>query len=138
MYIHFTERTQARVLPSSNTHKVTLQTSENNGHMTYAAQLWSEEGKCYELKILPIYRMGTKSLMEHSGFARVEICEMRENDWMLYRLAYMNMVTCKRDLTQSVANEVREALEQIHVINDFEPLTIEFRENGIQRSIHAF
>ncbi|NGZ68928.1 hypothetical protein G6Z92_18605 [Vibrio aestuarianus subsp. cardii] len=138
MYYHLNERTQSRVLPISTTHTVTLNPTEKSGHVQYVAQLWSEEGKCYELKILPIYRLGTDSLMSVSGSARIEICEMRKDDWMLYRLVYTNIVECRRDLAQGVANEIRDALEQIQVIGQLEPLEINFRENGIKRSITAF
>ncbi|ELA9367526.1 hypothetical protein QUN99_003416 [Vibrio parahaemolyticus] len=138
MYYHLNERAQSRVLPTSTTHTVTLNPTEKNGHIMYAAQLWDEQGTCYELKILPIYRLGTNSIMALSGSARIEICELRENDWMLYRLAYTNTVESKRDLAQAVANEIRDALERIRVIGQLEPLEINFRENGIKRSITAF
>ncbi|EII5635340.1 hypothetical protein LHO91_003532 [Vibrio cholerae] len=138
MYQHLTERTQPNVLPQLEIHKITLQTTEKSGHIAYNAQFWSEQGKCYELKLLPIYRKGTTSLMDFAGSVRIEICEIRKDDWMLYRLAYTNLVECKHDLAKNVAQEIRNALEQINVIAALAPLQIEFRENGIQRSFHAF
>lgn len=127
----FSQPTVAHVLP---TFSLTLEVKEQSNHCLYTS-IFEANGKKFELKILPIYRKGTFSILESSGSARVEICEIRKNDWVQYRLAYTNIVEASNDLGRCVAREINAAFVQLHIIKEYETTNVEFNENNTLRSI---
>lgn len=86
---------------------------------------------------MPIYRSGTTSLLDKSGAVRIELCEIRENDWMLYRLAYTNTIKSNRNLGSEVISDLSNALARLGLISRFKELRLEFHQDNALRSISA-
>jgi hypothetical protein len=127
----FTQRQAGEYLTTT----INLEVCEREGHTKYKANFTAKNGREYELKILPIYRSGTKSLMDFSGSARIEICEKQNSGWKLYHLCYTNVIKANRDLSGSVLADLSLALTRLGVIESFMPLSVDFKESGIARSI---
>jgi hypothetical protein len=79
---------------------------------------------------MPIYRNGSKSLLDYRGEARIEVCELRPNDFMKYRVVYSNVCESKLDLGRDVLSELNEALIHLNVLNEYDLMNLEFRENN--------
>lgn len=118
------------------TRAMTLKVIDHGTHSTYKS-IFRANGKVYELKVLPIYRAGTYSMLDMKGSARVEICEKTKNDWVQYRLAYTNLVKANFDLGRSITSEINKALIQLNIMNEFDAIRVEFEEKNALRTIAA-
>lgn len=115
-----------------------LEVVEHDGYNTYKSEFTANDGRIFELKVMPIYRSGTTSIVSMSGGrARIEICEKRKNDWMLYRLAYTNVIESKTNFSQNVVQEVSRAFVQLKIVPEYEPMRLDFFECGRVRSLVA-
>jgi hypothetical protein len=113
---------------------IRLTTKDKGGYMDYEANIFTGS-KEFQIRIMPIYRSGTTSLLDNAGSARVEICEIRKNDWALYRLAYTNVVKSSRQLGQQVLSELSDALTQLNLTGRYKELRVEFEQDNALRSI---
>jgi hypothetical protein len=113
---------------------IRLTAIDKGGYMDYEANVFTQS-KEYQIRIMPIYRTGTTSLLDNAGSARVEICEIRKNDWALYRLAYTNVVKSSRNLGLQVLIELSDALTQLNLTSRYKELRLEFKQNNALRSI---
>lgn len=116
--------------------RIRLTAIKKGGYTNYQCTV-SGHSKQYQLSIMPIYRAGTSSLLDKSGSVRIEICEIRKNDWMLYRLAYTNIVKSNRNLGSDVVYELSNALARLGLISRYKELRLEFKEDNALRSISA-
>jgi hypothetical protein len=114
-----------------------MDVKDKKTHFEYQALLTTQEGKMFEIKIMPIYRSGTQSLTDMRGSARIEICEKRDNDWMAYRLVYTNICKSMMDLGRAVRTELNEALIQINVLSELEFINVEFKQENVHRCLSA-
>lgn len=99
-------------------------------HFNYRSQVKAKDNRVFSIKISPNYSNGTLSLLDITGSARVEISEVRENDFMKYRIAYCDTVTSQEDLGREIVFELTKALIWLKVINDFDLIQLEFKQNN--------
>lgn len=110
-----------------------------NDHFNYELcnALKAKDGRLFSIKILPEFNNDTRSLLDSVGSIRIEIAEIRENDFMLFRIAFADTVKAKDDLSREVLYKLTKGLIWLRVIDDYDLLQLEFKHENRCYSIKA-